>query len=511
MCYIRRAGLLVFFAAVAACSSTPTEVSDASPISRSATPASDAFGSIENRLGTKPQFHVCAAPDSGDKCSIRTSHSVYIVGVEKADRDIVGRYQYKDCGQDTLRCFNSQGPYYKNRAELVSNIDSRLDDKKSHFISHVVRFDPTTAAPASGVSPKQLIFNVYGEERLPDAKEGTPTLVDKSWDVLSDTFASDLLRRIDEVKATHVMVYATGWKTPQEESIGDFQNWFDALQRAHEEHMTKRGAGVDPGSGATQSDFRPIYIGITWPSLWKGLPEDVSYCNKAHDADEIGYTWANVLINRVLGSAAKQTGVKVIVVSHSFGARLLSRAVHSASLFSNDSGTLQDAPVDLFIGLQGAFTYKRFLADVKVKKPDLKYKVAGCVAMGNEGGPYNDFPLRAKKLLFTSSAHDGAVDGTPEDVFIGNDFAFTETQKGPASRVFEHTSLQADGHWTKAPTLDQRTITIIDASDVVRRRVEKRGGSCTSAKPCGPHNDVFNLEIGRFTWDAIALYAPSSR
>jgi Alpha/beta hydrolase family len=104
--------------------------------------------------------------------------------------------------------------------------------------------------------------------------------------------------------------------------------------------------------------FRPLFVGIKWDSDWPraGVLGVEDYWNKGSDADEIGLTWAN-LLNRVLKEVRAEHGARIVAVGHSFGARLLSRAVHSAPLIV--AGPSE--PIDLFIRLQGAFPYRRFV------------------------------------------------------------------------------------------------------------------------------------------------------
>lgn len=232
--------------------------------------------------------------------------------------------------------------------------------------------------------------------------------------------------------------------------------------------------------GIAPRTFRPIFVGLSWSADWPRLPRVSDFVNKAHDADEIGLTWANLLVNKVLKRITKETSVGLVLVGHSFGARLLSRAVHRSPLLRPDHADLDaNPPVDLFVGLQGAFPYKRFIK-----------------GEGREGSPYADFVLRARKFLLTSSAHDRAVDAHLLSIYVGNDRAFVQTQTRQQHRrlplLFEHGKLLADGSWEPVPSMDAGRIGMLDATEVVHS-----------------HNDVCASPIAHFLLRAIARYAPT--
>jgi hypothetical protein len=81
---------------------------------------------------------------------------------------------------------------------------------------------------------------------------------------------------------TLIILMATGWNTATDESIKNFNDWMK---------------GVDVESHGAS---KPIAIGISWQSTWHGSLEIPSFANKSNDADEIGFTWANELVNRYI-------------------------------------------------------------------------------------------------------------------------------------------------------------------------------------------------------------------
>jgi len=116
---------------------------------------------------------------------------------------------------------------------------------------------------------------------------------------------------------THVLVLVMGWNTAQDEAIRNFNDMVGNLVEAAKE-----------GPGSPQTAFRPLLIGISWPSYWyHSLINGFSYLNKANDADELGISWINLLVNRELPRAMEKAHVKVpvVMIGHSFGARVVTR------------------------------------------------------------------------------------------------------------------------------------------------------------------------------------------
>ena len=220
--------------------------------------------------------------------------------------------------------------------------------------------------------------------------------------------------------------------------------------------------------------FEPVFVGITWPSTW-GIPL-VSFVNKAHDADEIGYTWANVLVNRVAARLKEKAGVRVVLLGHSFGSRMLTTAAYAARGI-NETCAGSGAP-DLLIGLQAAFSVSRYVPD-----------------RGDEGSPYQRYGDCSVRAAFTTSSKDWSLKLRPADIFARGSFIGTDDVFETGPREFLRVKATTSGRIEAPPTLPQGGVLLIDAGDVIRG--------------LNAHNDVFDAEIGSLVADLITSYASS--
>jgi pimeloyl-ACP methyl ester carboxylesterase len=198
-----------------------------------------------------------------------------------------------------------------------------------------------------------------------------------------------------------------------------------------------------------------------------------SYTNKSNDADEIGYSIANWLIHLELAQSRDAVGRErfptVVVLGHSMGARLFSRAIFSGAHLRQPATAPNDV-VALYIGLQGAFSARRFVA-----------------ADSGEGAPYAAYPALSTVIVLTSSKHDRAnptaiwskhvggpnglryMRGHP-DIFNVLKWREEKPQIGQAIRDY-----QGDG----------RVLTL-DVSEIVT-------GS-------GAHNDILDRDMAELVW-----------
>lgn len=185
--------------------------------------------------------------------------------------------------------------------------------------------------------------------------------------------------------------------------------------------------------------------------------------------------WANVLVNEVIPDIRRTRNVRVVLVGHSFGARLLTRAMYSWPLIARKCPAREEA-ADLFIGLQGAFSYRRFVE-----------------RSGSEGYPYAGYAKCATQVAMTASAHDDAVKLAPASIvdgqFMGSMQAYEATRNLPG---FTHIALDS-------PELSKEALhtqmTVVDASRIIR--------------PPAGHNDVYNADVAALMAELIAIKAPS--
>jgi hypothetical protein len=201
----------------------------------------------------------------------------------------------------------------------------------------------------------------------------------ESLKTLEDRLVDRLTRQ--DANYTHVIVSSMGWNNDQHEAIAHYNAIINNLK------------GI-------QHEFKPLVVVITWPSAWftknsnvivKGFGHLASYPNKANDADEIGYFYMNLIINSILPNVrtkVSQHNMEVpmmVGIGHSFGARVMSRAIFSESHLVNGSA---EKGLDLFISLMGAYSARRFNGS------------------SGEGSPYEGYRCIDTKLVLVSSLKD---------------------------------------------------------------------------------------------------------
>jgi hypothetical protein len=407
----------------------------------------------------------------------------YIVGLDKARHHAINegaRYPAFDTSQDT------------SGKHGLRDVKFRMSmDPKAHYVSHVVKNHGKSFGQGNCVL--YTIFTGWGLESNPreemkyrDAGE-TPsvpcseaskgrgkTALRDSFDAIR-SFEEDLRQELESKKTgeaySHIVVISMGWNTPQLEAI---QN-FNAL-----------GTHLKAASGSAH--YRPLVIGITWPSVWSFQWLDpaiklASYTAKAHDADEVGTIWISEIIDAVKAVAPSHT--KLIAMGHSFGARAMFSAVCGESVWASRP---QGRKIDVLFGWQAAFSVRRLTRDG-----------------AGDGFAYEQGCLdRAETIVLTSSIHDEAVDSAVwADMAGGHDqwtavcssgkikLSHTPVKTKPACLNAE----QVKSGTVEALAIRRRTINYVDASNIVIYNQPNTGG--------GAHSDIYRAVHGRLAWRAL--------
>lgn len=416
-----------------------------------------------------PAFHPLALysqQPANQTAPLSLPFQAYVVGVEKDKRARVGAISECPTGSPRLDCLNIDAEFFTSRPSLRDALrKTYLDQFRPTFISHIARFE------ASG-EPCFLV-NDYDSARpcMPDyaSLPGESKLV-RSFSGLQ-RLGEDMNSRLALLKPSHVIVYSMGWNTQQLEALDNFRRLVRHLEAAAHE------------SGDT--DFKPMVIGLTWPSTGSPTITGSDYGIKAKDADEVGATWANVLVNRELRDLKAKHGFRLVVIGHSFGARLTSRAVFTAPLVS----TSTDPIVDLLIGLQGAYSFQRFLSSGEDDAPE-----------GMEGAPYRDHARQAGLVALTTSRWDSAVTKAGHaGYFVGSSQVYERTRQQSFSNDFAHGTTDGDGRLSSAPSCDPRRVLMVEASAVIVGNEPGTGG--------GAHSMIYTPQIGRLTYDLIKACA----
>ncbi len=430
---------------------------------------------VEKTLGTDSQLNWSYHRLVEDPDGFGLRFPGFIVGIEKSKREIVGVPSDHLDRIDPSRL----GP------KVAKKIEGYLDDGKRTFISHIVE----TRLNGSKMD-NCYIYNVYsleetGREIRDEAcdgyqEPGSPgNLYDPGFRAL-DALGARLRQEVDAAAAsgnayTHVLFLAMGWHTPQQEALRNYNALVAKL------HSAARLEG---------KEFRPLFVGITWPSTWRNriyFPKVLSYFNKAHDADEVGFIWGNYLLHEVLLPLKKETGLPVTVIGHSFGARIMSRALFSGrALGDREPPNLSDSPeVDLFVALQGAFSANRFLPERK---------------QGREGAPYGDHKDRDTLIVLTWSRHDTGnpvANRITSANHVGGYPGYKRVKDKRYAHHFQPVTWNQKGLLPPDLELEEGKILYIDAKEVVKFSTYRKGGHA--------HNDIYRKQVGQGLWQLMDL------
>ena len=230
--------------------------------------------------------------------------------------------------------------------------------------------------------------------------------------------------------------------------------------------------------------FNPIFVAVTWESEWAKLPSAGSFANKGNDADEIGFTWANYLLNVVLKPIAKESRAQLVGIGHSFGSRIILGSHYVRSILAKRPSASDSVPVTL-IGMQAAFPTGRFIS-----------------ARGGEH-PYLSANKEPATVVITTSKYDGATgtmeSGILETGYIGGPGGLTELQNHQEiyDGYIKKFDTARDGGAIGGP--DSRLVSVYDASPFVNCELP--------GTESGSHSDVYDEEMGHFLGQMIRATA----
>jgi hypothetical protein len=293
----------------------------------------------------------------------------FIVGLEKSERDTVSMH-----GDVRVIAMPEVG------FPQIADSEAKLSDRKIFYVSHIIKHDAGSNCPLynlyAELSPDRSQFfdgcdavtpwRIGAQERAAVARQAYA----RSWVALASLRLSlrDALRAVSgiEPRYTHVVVITMGWNTPQDEAVRNF----NSIMRNFSVAMN-----ADSRKARKPDVFRPLVIGVTWPSQWSSAWFDpvlklFSFSSKAEDADQIGLSWLGVLMHEIVPGAIHDagTGTSVIAIGHSFGSRALSTAVCAGPVIYNTAPapvrSTDQTVVKHLINYQGAFLSKRMFERV---------------------------------------------------------------------------------------------------------------------------------------------------
>lgn len=456
-------------------------------------PSENFLADDESRLatgGNLAKYHYLVR----EPYSIGLNHAGFIIGIEKSPNGLIGYPFGRGYDDDRFRPWNrgddnEGGQYLEARNDHFRRV---TDDPKSVYVSHILEYGlGSDGAVLTEISPLYLAYEKSGfagqTNGSPCApKPGGLESYAKTWkalDCLYDVAADKLEKARGPKRYTHLIIASMGWNNDQVESVRRYNALAGNLI-----------AQARQDSAYQEDAFKPLFIGLTWPSVWGGdsffntlnlFNHVISYPNKADDADEIGYTIVNYLLNDIILRLKNKYRLKTVLIGHSLGARILSRAMFSAHLLKNPPDEEGQA-TDLMLNLQGAYSVRRYKENHRLAFPLTLFNKG-------EGSPYLiRRKLRGKIVLtwsrkdtanplaqfVTGAAHVGGRAGYEEALEIKDTFTHLVWK--------EDTNIRPDC----AKHRDDGKVLMVNANSFVH-----------------DHNDILDPRMGDFIWQAIFCFA----
>lgn len=384
----------------------------------------------------------------------------YIVGIEKSPIQSLGLG--KSSRDSIVRLVQS---HYTDKTQKKT-IERVLNDPKLTFVSHIARFGIESDSNKPPYSTDTLLFNAYDTDQPAEHMHHASANAIKA---LKD----QILAQSKSQKYTHILFYSMGWNTSQREAVRNYNSLVTQLLR----------------ETPPDTEFRPLFIGLTWPSEWQSLKAP-SYAVKTNDADEVGFVWGETILNDVLIPVKRSLGIPLVLVGHSLGARVVTRAAFS----SFHAKPVNTPEIDLIVGLEGAFSINRFIP-----------------GLGNEGSPYSEYPKVASKIVLTWSTFDNAnpvakyvtgadhVGGYLGDARAKQFFTIFSRSQMLVRTEHDATDLLFGGLRTSQvePYVigDGSRVEVVDASKLILHDVNGKGGTA--------HSDIYTRGLAQFIWTIL--------
>lgn len=391
-------------------------------------------------------FHRLSDRDKG----LSLAFPGYIIGIEKAKRKLIGAPSMpylkngnalKNFGFDEETYLWDPLPYQKREI---------LDDQKPTFISHIKEFKfENEVVPTIRVNS---IYDIYSDENV------IPTSVYQNGNSELEKFGETIRLRIKNENITHIFFYVMGWNSGQQEAIRNFNSLFLRI--------------IDQAK--SEEEFKPLFVGLTWPSHWNSKWYNLfSFFNKTNDADELGMMWANLFLNREILNEKYNIKAKTVVLGHSFGAKITSRAVMSASMLENKT-----QPVDLLINLQSAYSINRFSYKGIEKAED-----------------YLNWDNYANHIALVWSQHDKAVTKGFYAPFAGGKKAYKRVSNPRTEKFYPDFEIRKYTDQNPVIFTKPKQLYLIDGSDIIKYNAHYKSGKA--------HSDIYNDHVGNMVWNLI--------
>jgi hypothetical protein len=258
-----------------------------------------------------------------------------------------------------------------------------------------------------------------------------------------------------------------GLDTPQKEAISNYKSIVSSIRKQ---------AG---------KEFKPLFVGITWPSFFANrwldpLWEVLAYVPIADRADILGLSWLGVLMDEAIRPFSKH--LPTTVIAHSFGARAASMAVCVGPALLRNGEAVNNprsiGGIDNFIGLAPAFSLARFVEADKIFYQNIFYR---------------DYCPTIERMVFTASNKDSAF----APVFWSDSAGDHENMEKYCARKQPVSvaciAATADGGINGYEV--SAKLNYIDTSELMKFTMPGTEG--------GGHSDIYRPEIGKFLWTLI--------
>ena len=382
----------------------------------------------------------------------------FILGFEKLeplDRTVYTNLQNSHLGRYTAQ----NAGYLDEHKTRNKEIAKRLNDVKPLALTHIAEYKNSNYTPLANVYLKD---NGTFHHKSTDIDRS----LTNSLNSMNNIFFPSLKSRISSGEYTHIVFMSMGWNNDQGVSICRMSTLMDQTVKQ------------------LQNKFKPLVIGVTWPSVIFGSAKTKSVrkighfgsvFNKANDGDELGLFFGNMILNRLIPQANTKN-LPVVVVGHSYGARIVARAPYSRELLKN--GAVGDGP-DLLALLQPAFSARRFVAGD---------------SDGIEGAPFAPIEGTKTVTVGTTSVNDAANRVAVWSAHFGGTRGWKYVQESKsAQEVYDYVKsmpLKEVIKSTKSAVAGRPVM--VDASQFVDN-----------------HNDVYGPNMGEFLSGLITQHAPA--
>jgi hypothetical protein len=436
----------------------------------------ESYLEIERKFKTDnqlSQFHLFASPE----INLKQNFDGIILGFEKISNNKISSNKQKLDLTEKEKIYNSSYTKYwddkyhqdktiKRYKQIKSWNKKILQDKKSMVLTHWLKVSNMDYSMA---------YNIYDNE-----------LYDKDYNLYRDTKSQldsvkvFLQREAINKKYTHIILMNTGWNNNQFNSVSRYNDWLKVISDA---------------AKTEGKPFKPFFIGITWPSFWSNTLINkpmIDMMNKANDADELGITHVNYLLWKVLMPVSEQTKIPLVLIGHSFGAKILTRASHSSMYFNETVNCTKK--IDLMLAFQGAYLTDRHL-DKSLKKNANKTTGVGLYIENNP----------CKMFVATTSGKDYAMNSAKVakfGLYMGKDDTYTEIHNNHKS-IFQTAVVDSSGY-IDISQLNDKPIVLKADNIIWHKKSNKKTGS-------GAHGDVSNKECGVLIWQLIEKYANTKK